>query len=125
MQTKIIIYVLIVPVLLALITAFIVRRRNHRRFKRYQKENEQKWRALKQDIARNGSPLSTLGNPPVSNFMPSYGFTIYNASGDRVIWSMSGNVDQVSDLFGSVLRDNKELRDMVKSAFRKANKTLA
>lgn len=117
MSTNFIVYVTIAAIVLLIVGLYLIRRYNNRLFDRYRKDNERKWRALKDDIEKKSRP--------VTNYMPIIGFEVYQYPGEKPSVIISKNIDEVSDLFGSVLRDNKELRDMIKLSFRKANKTLA
>lgn len=106
--------------LLIAIVAFVIALRVYlrsRSMKSYFKQSRDHWDQIKKTIPGEGFRLGTINGPKL-------GFSIMKISTGEGEFILYGNEREVSDLFASALRNNKTLRDFVKSSFRKSNKAL-
>jgi hypothetical protein len=105
------------------ITAFFIALRawlRSRNQKRYIQQSREHWEEIKR-----GLPTSRFIDPALlTKTVPNLYFTVRHESNGMWSINFSGNIDEVSDLFARVIRENKEVRDMIKSAFRKSGKAL-
>jgi hypothetical protein len=106
------------------ITAFFIALRAWLRSqdqKRYLKQSREHWEEIKKSLPVSPGGENSLSQPKT---VPYLSFTIKQNPGEVIRINFSGNIDQISDLFAQVIRENKQTRDMIKSAFRKSGKAL-
>jgi benzoyl-CoA reductase/2-hydroxyglutaryl-CoA dehydratase subunit BcrC/BadD/HgdB len=86
-----------------------------------QRRHNNKMRELIDLTKKNREMKSNLAE--LTKYVPK-SITAYYDPYEKIYWHMNGTVEEITDLLSSLLKNDKNFRDMVKSAFRKSGKSL-